>query len=554
MVKKLFLFALLCFASVKADPDRWWKSANIYQISPVSFKDSNNDGFGDVGGIISKLDYIEQTGFDVIFLAPFYKTPFVDFAYDVASYTEIDPRFGAMNDVDVLLLQAKQRGLKVIIDFIPNHTSYQHDWFVKSEAGERGYENFYVWHDGAPAGDGNLTTPPNNWQSVYGESSWEWSEKRQQYFYHAFAKQQPDLNLREQRVIDELDGALKFWLAKGVDGFRIDAVSQLFEDPAFLENPETANNLPQTYELVERWRKLIDDFTAANGGDNRVLVPQVWDSSLAALMAYYEGQNQMQRAQAPTNFILINKLNRDSNADDYKSVIDSYLDALPDGAVANWFVSSFLDFFSNFNHRSIFQLGTHDHSRVASRMGTERIDALTLLLLTLPGIAFTYNGDEIGMSDHRGISWEDTTDPWACNADPETFHDLSRDPSRTPFQWDDSANAGFNDGGPTWIPVHPDYAANNLALQQSESKSFYKFYRTLAELRKNEIFVDGTFESKALNENVFAYRRTFDDSSFAILINLSDNDYTLDVNDLNVEFSDRSEVVLAGTESLHEIG
>lgn len=321
------------------DADRWWKSANIYQISPVSFKDSNNDGYGDIQGIISKLDYFVETGVDVIFLSPFYKTPFKDFAYDISSYMEVDSRFGTLRDTEELFLKAKEKGLKVILDFVPNHTSNEHDWFVKSENLVKGYEHFYVWHDGYATINEGRPYPPNNWQSVYGGSSWTWSDKRQAYYYHAFAKEQPDLNLREQLVINELNNVLTFWLTKGADGFRVDAVSQLFEDPAFLEDPEVANNLPQTYELVQKWRSLIDAYTTLNGGDNRVLVPQVWDSNLEDLMSYYQNSNGTQRAQMPTNFMLINELNQDSNATDYKSTIDKYINALPQGAVANWFVS-----------------------------------------------------------------------------------------------------------------------------------------------------------------------------------------------------------------------
>lgn len=336
----LVLFASLAVVSSQSrDPDRWWKSANIYQISPVSFKDSNNDGYGDIQGIISKLDYLVETGIDVIFLSPFYKTPFKDFAYDISNYTEIDSKFGTLEDAEELLQKAKERGLKVILDFVPNHSSDEHEWFINSENRVRGFENFYVWHDGTPAVNDGRPLPPNAWQSVYGGSSWEWSEKRQAYYYHAFAKEQPDLNLREQRVVDELDKVLTFWLEKGADGFRIDAVSQLFEDPAFIEDPEVANNLPQTYELVAKWRRLIDNYTAVNGGDNRILVPQVWESKLDFLAKYIQDDNGTQLAQLPTNFILINELNAFSRALALNTTIHKYLSALPAGAVPNWFVS-----------------------------------------------------------------------------------------------------------------------------------------------------------------------------------------------------------------------
>lgn len=343
MVGSLAVFAC-CVTFVCAqlsDPDRWWKSANIYQISPVSFKDSNNDGFGDIQGIISELDYLVETGVDVIFLSPFYKTPFKDFGYDVSNYLKVDEKFGNDDDIKELLTKAHDRGLKVIIDFIPNHTSNEHEWFIKSENREPGFENYYIWHDGIPLAIGVQPAMPNNWQSTYGGSSWQWSDKRQQYYYHAFAKEQPDLNLREHRVIEETEKILAFWLELGVDGFRVDAVSQLYEDAAFVEDPDVVNNLPQTYELVQRWRGFVDLFTSSKGGDNRVLVPQVWNSKIEDLMSYFQDKNGTQRAQVPTNFGLINGLNRDSKATDYKVTIDNYLKVLPQGAVANWFVSIF---------------------------------------------------------------------------------------------------------------------------------------------------------------------------------------------------------------------
>ena len=342
---KFVVLLIACVAFVDSqtnDPDRWWKSANIYQVSPVSFQDDRNNGYGDIRGIISKLDYIVETGFDVLFVSPFYKTEFVDFGYDISDHIDVDPRFGTLQDVEELFRQAKLKGLKIILDFVPNHTSDHHDWFTLSQNRTRGYENFYVWHDGLRAGPGLRPLPPNGWQSIYGGSSWTWVEARQAYYYHAFSKEQPDLNLREERVVLQLERILEFWLQKGADGFRIDAVSQLFEDPSFRDemDPANHNNLPQTYQLVQRFRNFIDTYTTTHGGDTRILVPQVWDSSLDALMNYIQDQNGTQLTQLPTNFMLINKLDRNSKAADYKATIDDYLEALPSGAAANWFVSN----------------------------------------------------------------------------------------------------------------------------------------------------------------------------------------------------------------------
>lgn len=337
--KVIIFFGFFIFVDSHSKSDQWWKSANFYQISPASFKDSNNDGYGDIRGIISNLNYLVETGFDALFLSPFYKTPFKDYGYDISSYTEIEPKFGSEEDVDELLREAKRNGIKVIVDFVPNHSSNEHEWFIKSKNGTEDFKDFYIWHSGVPSINGLRPLPPNNWQSVYGGSSWEWSDDRQAYYYHTFGKMQPDLNLHEKRVLDELENVLLFWLHKGVDGFRVDAVSQLFEDPDFVKDPSIFNNLPETYELVETWRHVVDNFTITNGGDERILIPQVWESKLDDLVKYIQNENGDDVAQLPTNFIICNNLDRTSHAIDFKRTIDSYLMKLPKNAVANWFVS-----------------------------------------------------------------------------------------------------------------------------------------------------------------------------------------------------------------------
>lgn len=336
------LLAFTPFANFQSiDPDLWWKTASVYQISPVTFKDSDNDGIGDIQGITSKLDYLVETGFDVIVLSPIYESPLKDFGYDISNHNAVGERFGDwFADWDELIRQVKQRGLKVLLDFVPNHTSDQHEWFVKSKNREAGFEDFYIWHDGTESPFGGRNLPPNNWQSVYGGSSWTWSEERKQYYYHVFATFQPDLNLREESVLVELEKVLTTWLDRGADGFRVDAVRQLFEDPHFEDDPDITNNLPECYELIKRWRGIIDKYSQTKGDHNRILIPQVWDTKLPELMRYIQDENGTQLAQLPINFMLIDKLDRNSKAGDYKATIDEYLKALPSGAVANWFVSN----------------------------------------------------------------------------------------------------------------------------------------------------------------------------------------------------------------------
>lgn len=336
LIKGLIIISIVS-GIVDAQSNDWWKSATIYQIAPLSFKDTTGNGKGDIRGIISKLDYLVETGIDAILLSPFYQSTMLDFSYDILNHIEVDETFGSMKDIEELFEKAKAKGLKIIIDFVPNHTSNKHDWFVKSEVITHGYEDFYIWHDGHKQINNGRNLPPNNWISEYGESVWKWSDLRGAYYYHKFGTFQPDLNLKEQRVVDKLNEVLKFWLDKGVDGFRIDSVSELFEDPAYLDVPDVAKDLPQTYELVEKWRKLLDENSKTEA---KILIPQVWNSPLKDLVRYYESENGTPRAQAPTNFMLINELNKNSAASDYKRVIETYLNSLPKGAIANWFVST----------------------------------------------------------------------------------------------------------------------------------------------------------------------------------------------------------------------
>lgn len=344
MTKIIDFLLLLCIyaLAVTAADTEWWKSnPNIYQISPLSFKDSNGDGRGDIRGIISKLDYFVETGIDVLMLSPFYRTSHVDFGYDITNHIDVDPVFGTMNDIEELIAKAKEKGLRIIFDFVPNHTSIDHEWFKKSENEEGNFTDFYVWHDGLATINYGRPMHPNLWISEYGGFSWKWSTKREAYYYHKFAEEQPELDLTENRVILELNKILEFWLDKGVDGFRIDAVSELFEDPAYVNNPDKRINLPATYELIEKWRKLLDDYSTAKETDAKILIPQIWNSPLPELMAYYESDDKTPRAQVPMNFMLINELTEISSASDFKQVIDKYLKALPEGAVGNWFVSTY---------------------------------------------------------------------------------------------------------------------------------------------------------------------------------------------------------------------
>uniref|UniRef100_A0A182NKC5 alpha-glucosidase n=1 Tax=Anopheles dirus TaxID=7168 RepID=A0A182NKC5_9DIPT len=505
--------SLLLFCSVwclgpgtsgQAHPDtEWWKTVVLYQIYPRSFYDTDGNGVGDIRGVTAKLPYLKDTGIDATWLSPIFKSPQRDFGYDVSDFLEVDPLFGTNDDLEELFAEARKLGLKIVLDFVPNHTSNEHWWFKQSELGVEPYRDYYVWHPGRPGGQ---TRPdvPNNWNSVFYGSAWEWSEIRQEYYLHQFEVGQPDLNYRNGKVIEEFDSILRFWMERGASGFRVDAVNHMFEDALFRDEPINdpsdplsygythhiyTNNLLETYDVIGHWRKVIDDFVEQNGSDTIIMLTEAYTSMDMLHRFYQSDDGSEQRAHFPFNFVLLGELNGASSARDFKYVIDRWLENLPRGKVTNWV------------------LGNHDQPRVASRYGPERVDAMNMLLMTLPGVAVTYNGEEIGMVDYRDMSWEDSLDPQGCNVGPDEYRWKSRDPQRTPFQWDDTFNAGFSTANKTWLPVYPYYRATNLRKQMDSERSHYRVYAEAVKLRHHRVFREGLFRSKALTEHVFSFVR-----------------------------------------------
>uniref|UniRef100_A0A182K2M2 alpha-glucosidase n=1 Tax=Anopheles christyi TaxID=43041 RepID=A0A182K2M2_9DIPT len=547
-----------CFVGAQETPPadkEWWETALFYQIYPRSFYDTNDDGVGDIKGVTAKLQYLKDTGIDATWLSPIFRSPQEDFGYDVSDFKQVDPLFGTNADLEQLFEEANKLGIKIVLDFVPNHTSNQHQWFIDSEKGVEPFKDYYVWR---PAKMVNgQRTPPNNWQSVFYGSAWEWSELRGEYYLHQFAKGQPDLNYRNPKVVAEFDEVLRYWMERGAAGFRVDAINHMFEHPDFIDepinNPEDPNSygythhiytkdLPDTYEVIAHWRTVLDDFVHQNGGDTVIMMTEAY-ANLSMTLRYYESDDEkQQRAHFPFNFVMIEELGEHSNAKDFKRVIDRWLGNLPRGKTTNWV------------------LGNHDKPRVASRYGVERIDGMQLMVLTLPGVAVTYNGDELGMVDHRDISYEDTLDPQGCNLGPVDYKWASRDPQRVPFQWDDTFNAGFSRAPRTWLPMHPYYRQTNLLKQQEADYSHYKFYLDTVEMRKERVFTHGEYRSHAFGDGVFAFVRylrenedRMDDPYRVVLINFYGERITIDVNDL-YEIRNQTEVYLVGTESRHKVG
>lgn len=479
---------------------RWWQSGIVYQVYPRSFQDANGDGIGDLKGITSRLDYLVDLGVDAVWVSPIYPSPMADFGYDVSDYTSIDPMFGTLADFDALVAAAHARGLKIVLDFVPNHTSDRHPWFVESSSSRHNAKrNWYVWRDGRA--DGSV---PNNWLSEFGGSAWTRDETTQQYYYHAFLKEQPDLNWRNAEVRAAMLGVLKFWLDRGVDGFRVDAIHHLIEaehlkdnppNPDWREGQSPARRLARLYSLdqeethdcIAEMRALVDTY------DDRVLIGEA-SLPIEQLMAYYG--KTMPGFHLPFNFHLI-KSPWDPQV--IAALIEQYESALAGGADRwpNWV------------------LGNHDRSRVASRVGPAQARVAAMLLLTLRGTPTIYQGEEIGMADVP-IPAQAVHDPWEKNV---PGLGLGRDPERTPMQWDESDNAGFTAGEP-WLPLSDDRKAVNVAAQRRDAHSMLSLYRALIALRRREpALAVGTHVRAEAAGDLLAYRRFHEGRWITVALN-----------------------------------
>ncbi|XP_011500169.1 PREDICTED: maltase 1-like [Ceratosolen solmsi marchali] len=492
----------------------WWKNEVFYQVFPRSFMDSNGDGIGDLNGIISKLDHFVDSGITAIWMSPIYSSPMIDSGYDITNFRDVDQIFGTIHDFEKLVQKAKKLGIKIIMDFVPNHTSIKHKWFVKSVNNIGKYKDYYIWHKGRE----NNTKPPNNWIGVFGGPAWTYNKKRNLWYYHQFDYRQPDLNYRNYKVEIEMKKILHFWLRKGIDGFRIDAVPNLFENDDLLDEP--LSNLKgyvdgeyryhdhiytthdsRDYEIVARWRKILDEWANYHNQEEKIVMTEVYTLSFKAVMKYYNYGSHV-----PFNFDFIISINETLNARQYKNVITRWIANLPSDKSANWVTSN------------------HDTGRSAS-VDPIRPNIRLILSLILPGISCVYYGDEIGMENNFNITWEQTQDPQACRTDPKTYQKVSRDFSRTPFQWDDTMNAGFSKARKTWLPVHKNYKILNLKNQKFEPESHFKLFKTLVALKKSsETLKSGSLITDTLNnDKVLVVSRQSSNESIVFIVNFSDD-------------------------------
>jgi alpha-glucosidase len=477
----------------------WWQSGVIYQIYPRSFRDANGDGIGDLSGICEKLDYCAKLGVDALWLSPIFPSPMADFGYDVADYTGIAPMFGTLADFDRLLAQTTRRGMKVILDYVPNHTSDQHPWFAASSSSRQNAKrDWYLWRDSAPDGG-----PPNNWLSNFGGSAWEWNAATGQYYYHSFLKEQPDLNWRNPEVVTAMHDVLRFWFAKGVAGFRIDVLWMLIKDDQWRDNPPNpayqvgmplfesqlplyTTDRPEVQDIVAGLRKVADEF------EDRVLIGEIY-LPLARLVAYYG--KRLDGVQLPFNFQL---LQSDWNARSLAELIDRYEAAVPAGGWPNWV------------------LGNHDRPRIASRVGAAQARVAAMMLLTLRGTPTMYYGDELGMQNVP-IPPDRIQDPLEKNVPGKG---LGRDPSRTPMQWDASLHAGFSVHDP-WLPISADADRINAEAEELEPSSMLSLYRCLLDLRKRYAALSvGEYQAVAGSVDVLSFIRYTQDERLLVVLNL----------------------------------
>ncbi len=465
----------------------WWQDGIIYQIYPRSFQDSNGDGVGDLNGILSRLDYLVELGVDAVWLSPIYPSPMADFGYDVADYTGVDPIFGSLAEIERLIEAVHARGLKFLLDFVPNHSSDRHPWFLESRS-SRGNpkRDWYLWRD--PASDGG---PPNNWQSNFGGPAWTFDEATGQFFYHSFLPEQPDLNWRNPDVKAAIYDAMRFWLDRGIDGFRMDVIWMLIKDDQFRSNPPNPQwpggssfgsilplytaDRPETHAIVAEMREVLDAYpdrlligeiylpldrlVSYYGGEVKIIDQNVTESVLTGKNVTEPATYSVRGADMPFNFHLILS---PWNAGTVAELIRQYESLLPPGAWPNWV------------------LGNHDQKRLASRLGEGQARVAALVLLTLRGTPTLYYGDELGMLD--GVIGPGQVQDPAEKRQPGI--DQGRDPERTPMLWDATPAADFTTGTP-WLPITPETPeARSVATQTAQPRSILALYRRLIALRR----------------------------------------------------------------------
>jgi alpha-glucosidase len=488
--------------SKDANEHEWWQHAVIYELYPRSFADGNGDGIGDLNGITAKLDYLQSLGVDAIWITPCFPSPQVDFGYDVSDYVNIDPMYGTLADFDRMAKEAKKRNIKIIFDFVVNHTSDQHPWFVDSKSSKTAaHRDWYIWRDGKGSDQ-----PPNNWLSVFGSPAWKYDSTTKQYYYHYFYPEQPDLNWRNPDVEKAMFDVARFWYKRGVSGFRLDAVDSMFEDPNLTDNPvlpgmdrfgrpnmeEKYNKkLPGMHQVLQKLRAVSDEYGA-------VLIGETWTSNVSELEQYYG--NNGNELQLPMDLMLTNLPLSASAWRTHINAVD---------AARGW---------------PTYVVTNHDIRRSYSRYGDGVHDddiakMIAGFYLTLRGTPVIYYGEEIGMVNNDPQRKEDVKDPIGILGWPK---EKGRDGERTPMQWNSGPNAGFTKGKP-WLPVPESAKTRNVETESKDANSVLSFYKKIIQLRKTEPGLrEGSYI--ALNDsdpNVISYLRSSKEGTVLVVLNVS---------------------------------
>lgn len=520
--------------SGSGDPGVWWKHAVVYEIYPRSFQDSNGDGIGDLNGITSRMDYLQRLGVDAIWIAPMYPSPQVDFGYDISNYETVDPQYGTIADMDRLIAEGRKHNVRVVLDMVLNHTSDKHQWFIdaaKSKSNPK--HDWYVWNDGKPADGPNVTAyqkrfehegkvPPNNWVSLFGGSAWEWVPAVHQFYYHKFYKQQPDLNWDNPEVEKAMFGAMKFWLDRGVAGFRLDAIPTLFEDQQLRDERElggvnaqgdpnlaedNTTNLPKVHEVIRRMRAMVAKYP----GD-RVLIGETYLPNTAELDKWYGGAAH-DELQLPMDMLV-------GFHGDHDKLDATSLRAHLDEVATQVHGSQPLIVFDNHdNVRSVDRYGDGVHNDAINKL-------IASVLLTSKATALMYYGEELGMPTSTPTRKEDVKDPIGITGWPK---EKGRDGERTPMQWTAGPQAGFSTNPKTWLPIPASYKALNVETESKEPDSLLNWYERLIALRKsNAALRDGS--TTLINKDdpsVFAYVRSNGSSSVLVVLNCTGEPHTV---------------------------
>ncbi len=503
-------------ATTKTDAD-WWRGAVIYQIYPRSYQDSNGDGIGDLAGIVERLDYIASLGVDAIWISPFFTSPMKDFGYDVSNYCDVDPMFGTLADFDAVIAKAHDLNIKIMIDLVLSHTSDQHPWFVESQTGQGDKADWYVWADAKPDG-----SPPNNWLSIFGGPAWHWHGGRMQYYLHNFLVSQPDLNFHNPAVQDAVLGVERFWLERGVDGFRLDTINFYFADKQLRDNPalppERRNNTiapavnpynwqehtysknqPENLDFLKRFGAVMAEYGAAAVGE-------VGDAQhgLEIMADYTAGGDKVQMCY-PFEMLQPARLTAGSLGETFARLNDRAPDAWPCGAFSN--------------HDVVRHITRWDLPDAGAR-------AYTTLLMCLRGSVCLYQGEELGLPE-ADVAYEDIQDPYGIEFWPEF---KGRDGCRTPMVWEKSNDTGGFSDGNSWLPVDPTHLPRAVAAQQDDASSMLNHYRAAIALRRdNPVLAKGEMGDLTITGNLATFTRHLGDVQVFCAVNLGDTDVSVDL-------------------------